>query len=278
MSKPFYYLIDEQVNKRMIPDAKECFMSDIEWGEAHEFFTPCYWLTQYWMNELDRMSESKYKTNATLPEELTFCLLGGFGVTAELAATAFERCKESGLIDSYETDHTRWEEDLSRPLEVEGKSRRYRYPRQKAKYLASAMRVLKDDPWSQLKGKQMRDYLLTLKGVGPKTASWIVRNLEDSDEVAILDIHLIRAGIITGIFKPTHSVDKHYSDMESIFIEFCHRLGALPSRLDCLIWDQMRDMGPLGLRLFERALHGPDKDNESFTTLGPTRHKQMQLV
>lgn len=276
MTKPFYYQLNEAVEKRLIPDPKDKFMNGLTWGEAHEFFTPCYWLTQYWMNGFDKMSESKYKSNATLTEELTFCLLGGFGVTAELATAAFERCKEVGLIDNYETDPRCWEDYLSHPLKLEGKSRRYRYPRQKSKYLSSAMKILKSCNWNHLKGKQLRDRLLTLKGVGPKTASWIVRNLEDSDEVAILDIHLIRAGVITGIFKSEHNVDKHYTEMESIFIEFCRKLGAQPSRLDCLIWDQMREIGPLGLRLFKRAMNKP-KNWTELTSLS-VEEKQLQLV
>ena len=42
----------------------------------------------------------------------------------------------------------------------------------------------------------LREFLLQLHGIGYKTASWIVRNFTGSDDVAIVDIHLRRAGVI----------------------------------------------------------------------------------
>ncbi|MDZ3993341.1 hypothetical protein PspTeo4_24872 [Pseudomonas sp. Teo4] len=43
-------------------------------------------------------------------------------------------------------------------------------------------------------GRALRDWLLELPGIGYKTASWVARNWLDADDVAILDIHILRAG------------------------------------------------------------------------------------
>jgi endonuclease III len=41
---------------------------------------------------------------------------------------------------------------------------------------------------------------MSLPGIGPKTASWIARNWLDADDVAILDIHIMRVGQVIGLF------------------------------------------------------------------------------
>jgi hypothetical protein len=45
-------------------------------------------------------------------------------------------------------------------------------------------------------------------------ASWIVRNWLGSNDVAILDIHVIRAGKRMGLFSTIGRVEQHYLKME----------------------------------------------------------------
>jgi thermostable 8-oxoguanine DNA glycosylase len=84
--------------------------------------------------------------------------------------------------------------------------------------------------------------LLTFPGIGPKTASWITRNSLHSDDVAILDIHIIRAGLLMGLFSPKHSVQRDYFDMEARLVAFAHSAGVSLSRFDSIIWCYMRQM------------------------------------
>jgi len=74
----------------------------------------------------------------------------------------------------------------------------------------------------------------------PKTASWTVRNWTNSDEVAILDIHIVRAGVLMNLYDRGETVEKHYLEMEKKFITLAKRMAIPTSDLDALIWSMMR--------------------------------------
>ncbi|MGY3221470.1 thermostable 8-oxoguanine DNA glycosylase [Bradyrhizobium sp. USDA 4512] len=84
---------------------------------------------------------------------------------------------------------------------------------------------------------------MKIPGVGPKTASWITRNWLGSDEVAILDIHIIRAGVLIGLFGRQQSVPRDYDVMEARFLAFAAALNVRPSLLDAVMWREMRKLG-----------------------------------
>jgi len=54
-------------------------------GAALQSVYTAYWLSQLWMSGLDQANRSPYQARGTLGEELVFCMLGGYGITAELA-------------------------------------------------------------------------------------------------------------------------------------------------------------------------------------------------
>src|SRR6185436_19848337 len=83
------------------------------------------------------------------------------------------------------------------------------------------------------------NWLLDIPGVGYKTASWIARNWLNSDDVAILDIHIQRAGRLVGLFPDELTVQKHYLKLEALFLEFSRTLGVKASELDAVIWMEM---------------------------------------
>lgn len=254
MSQTLHYWLGDTEMRRELPDADTEVIPGVRWGEPCALFTPAYWLSQFWMGGLDQASRSPYQAQGTLSEELVFCMLGGYGITAELAMAAFEACRDSRLISHFESSTDVWTEQLQQPLMVNGKLQKYRYPKQKARYIAEAMAYLQKNTLSGLDGKQLRDELLKIKGVGPKTAGWVARNYLDTDEVAILDIHLIRAGQLCGVFTPNQRVERDYFEMETRFIDFCNALTARPAVLDCLIWSQMRAYGQLALDALDSKL------------------------
>ena len=86
----------------------------------------------------------------------------------------------------------------------------------------------------------MRFYLMRLPGVGPKTASWIVRNWLNSNEVAILDIHVIRAGQLMNLFTTSERVEAQYFEMEQRFLDLAEAIDVPAADLDALIWSEMR--------------------------------------
>jgi thermostable 8-oxoguanine DNA glycosylase len=247
MSQTLHYWVGDTEIRREMPGPDDTIIPGVRWGDHWALFTPAYWLSQLWMSGLDQNSSSYYRAKGSLCDEIAFCMLGGYGIAAELATAAFENCQKAGLIERLETSAARWTAVLQQPIEVNGSSRRYRYPLQKARFLAGAMVYIQEHPISTSCGKELRDELLHIDGVGPKTAGWIARNYLDTDDVAILDIHIVRAGLLCDLFSPTQRVERNYFAMESRFIDFCRALEARPAVLDCLIWDQMRSIGRLAL-------------------------------
>jgi thermostable 8-oxoguanine DNA glycosylase len=97
----------------------------------------------------------------------------------------------------------------------------------------------------------LRDWLTQLPGVGLKTASWIVRNHLDDDDVAILDIHILRAGDLGGFLNPALKVERDYLELEAQFLRFCSGLQIRPSELDSVIWAEMKASPRSVARLYE---------------------------
>jgi thermostable 8-oxoguanine DNA glycosylase len=96
-----------------------------------------------------------------------------------------------------------------------------------------------------------RKWLLTIKGIGQKTASWITRNYLNSENVAIIDIHIFRAGLIAGFFSKDLDIQKDYSKIEQIFIQFCKALEVQPSKMDALMWLQMKESNRIALKTID---------------------------
>ena len=70
-----------------------------------------------------------------------------------------------------------------------------------------------------------------------------------SDSVAIIDIHIYRAGLLMGLYHSSETPAKHYFKMERRFLEFANAIGVRASILDALIWRQMKDAGNMALDL-----------------------------
>jgi len=249
MSRSVSLIIDQNLVQREIPLATDEVLLGVPWGDPWTLFTPAYWLTQAWMLKLDSKNESRYRARDGIVGEVVFCLLGGYGISAELATAAYEKCRELALFQSYEKRPEAWAEALSGYFQVNGRSVRYRFPNQKSRFLASAMAFVESNEVCQESGLKLRNQLLHIDGIGYKTASWIARNVLNADDVAILDIHLVRAGQICGIFSLSQRVERNYLEMEKLFLNFCSALNIKPSTLDCLIWDEMRAAGSLPLQI-----------------------------
>jgi thermostable 8-oxoguanine DNA glycosylase len=96
-------------------------------------------------------------------------------------------------------------------------------------------------------GRALRDWLVKSPGIGFKTASWVARNWLDADDVAILDIHILRAGALGGFLDETLTVERDYLDLEAQFLRFSHAIGVRPSELDAVIWFEMMS-SPLSVK------------------------------
>lgn len=219
-----------------VPAAATELLPGVCWGEIAAFPTPAYWAYQVAAARCTR--PASYKLGATLMEEVAACLLGGHGIPASIGLAAFERLRAEGLLRTVPAEE-RVIEFLQQPLTVHGRSVRYRFAAQKAKYLAASLAQLSDGVPAFSTGRQLRDWLLRLPGVGYKTASWIARNWLDADDVAILDIHILRVGHSIGLFPSRMTVTRDYLELEARFIAMAQAMRIPTSELDAVIWYEM---------------------------------------
>lgn len=220
-------------------------ISDIDWEEAGRRFTKSYWEVQYY---LDDTCHEDYRLGSNLREEVVACLLGGYGLKAELGLLVFHRIKNMRLIRSGVSLEA-IEDAIGAPFRWNGKEVHYRFSRQKAKYIFLFLQRDDIDDLETLCGSCLRNRLMTIKGIGPKTASWIARNYGNCEDVAIVDIHIYRAGRLAGFVNPKWDMQKDYYKIEESFLDFCHSIHALPSKMDSIMWSQMKESNRRAIEL-----------------------------
>jgi N-glycosylase/DNA lyase len=234
-----------------LPDSDRQVLPGVRWGHHYSILTPAFWAAQAWLDEADN-AYSTFRIGETLEEEVAACLLGGHGIPAEIGLAAFYRVRDCGLLTGKPPSETTLYQTLSEPLSIGSRKIRYRFAYQRSKYLSAALCKLYDAPPPMHDDLTFRQWLLGLSGIGPKTASWITRNWLESDRVAIIDIHIHRAGLLMGLYNQDESPAKHYFGMEQKFLAFASCIGVKASILDALIWRHMKDAGNLALDLIKR--------------------------
>ena len=168
-------------------------MPGIRFGREDQLLTPAYWAMR--CATVDPADVDFMNHHGTLEEEIGFCLLGGYGVTFEVATAFFERLRANGaFVKGAPVSEADIFAMLDKPTAVRGRPHRYRFPAQRAHRLHHAMADISKIKFNEADPIVFRDQIQTFNGVGPKTASWIARNWLDTDQIAILDIHVLRAG------------------------------------------------------------------------------------
>jgi len=221
-------------------DPDDAVLEGVRWGRIEELLTPAFWAHQCALRA-DSTDPRRFRVGESLAEDFAVCLLAGYGVPAEVGIEAASRLKAAGLlVPSRAPSRTDIEALLEKPLRVIGRSVRYRFYRTKAGYLCAGLQALcqssppEDDP------KAFRAWFMRIPGVGPKTASFITRNWLGSDEVAILDVHVVRACQAVGLFGADVNVARDYCKLERRFLDFAQAIGVKASWLDAIMWEDMR--------------------------------------
>ncbi|HEY8356989.1 MAG TPA: hypothetical protein VIL30_05965 [Ramlibacter sp.] len=225
-----------------LPDPDAEVMSNVRWGRFEDVLTPAFWAAQAWMDPIH--VDDDFALGRSLTEELVACLLGGHGAPAEVGLAAYQRVASHLEENGGQLSLHMATELLSRPLSVNGRQVKYRFANTRARYLANSLERLADIDENKLDDVALRNSLCTLPGVGPKTASWIVRNRRGSDSVAILDIHIMRAGKMMNVFEQGADPARGYFELECKFLSFCRSLGVRPSIMDAVMWRTMRIVSP----------------------------------
>jgi hypothetical protein len=118
-------------------------MDGLRWGAFDHPLTPAFWVTQAWMAGLPDVGQ--FRLGRSLVEEVVYCLLGGYGIPAEVGVAAAERvCDTLAGASDLVLGHKRLEQMLSRPLTLRGRAVRYRFAAQRAKYLSGALAMISE--------------------------------------------------------------------------------------------------------------------------------------
>jgi len=233
-------ILQDRVESLFLPAPDEEILPDIYWGNADALFTPAFWKSQVWFSRSEA-SDKMCAWSEDLREELVACLLGGHGITWDMNAAAFTALLQWRLFDRPHVKARDIARLLSKPmLSPSGNYIRYRFPNRRSHYIAEALRRLATEELPTRDAFEFRQALLTFPGIGFKTASWITRNYLNSSSVAIIDIHVYRAGILMGLFSGAERIAGEYLSLETKYLEFAEAMEVDPRHLDLIIWRTMQ--------------------------------------
>lgn len=249
------YVKAGKLREQSLPPECNNVVYGIQWGNFARTFTPAYWKMQVIMASDSYKSSNRHRNSVSLSDEICSCLLGGYGISAEMGYAAYDklRCKgltrpraELNLKEMFEDVYCTLISDLN----VAGHCTHYRFPRQKALRIVQALMRLSTEkpPKDEL---LFRSWLLTFNGIGPKTASWITRNWLGSNKVAIIDIHIFRACTLMGLFNGSENVERDYFALENRFLKLALAMDVSPAEMDLIMWMRMREMGRFGRDAFK---------------------------
>src|SRR4051794_29547804 len=122
-----YTTTNGKMQSLYLPDATDHILPGIPWGRFDNLLTPAYWRGQLWQHQCLGTYDN-LRLGRTLHEEVAACLLGGFGMKAELGLAAYARLRDSGLLDRTPSANA-LEALLIEPFLLGNQHRRYRFPR-----------------------------------------------------------------------------------------------------------------------------------------------------
>ncbi|MCX5702333.1 MAG: N-glycosylase/DNA lyase [Candidatus Omnitrophica bacterium] len=121
-----------------------------------------------------------------------------------------------------------------------------RFYKNKSKYIIEARKLFKNSGNIRIKDKldiknivTTRDWLVeNIKGIGYKEASHFLRNIGFGENLAILDVHILKNLNKFGVVKklPKSITKKIYLDIENKFRKFSNRIKIPLAHLDLLFW------------------------------------------
>lgn len=206
-------------------------------------------------SKIDERGTTKLN-NEELWFELAGCILGS-QVPFELAAAACAQLKSKRLLPLVSVNghasklESRLVKALSEPLVVGASRRRYRFPQLRARQIVRGAQNLELEAISlseivyerRSPRERRSDLIRLLPGLGPKQSSMFLRNARSTDDLAVLDAHVLRfmrTARLISVRLPAPSGLKQYEAMEEILRRYAHRVGYSLACLDWAIWTVMR--------------------------------------
>jgi N-glycosylase/DNA lyase len=128
-----------------------------------------------------------------------------------------------------------------------------RFGEKKASYIIKARELFANDSELKIKSKlktfnssqEARDWLVqNVKGLGMKESSHFLRNIGIGNDLAILDVHILKNLHKYGVIKeiPKSLTPKKYLEIEVKMKEFAASIGIGFAELDLLLWSKETGM------------------------------------
>jgi len=216
---------------------------ELDWFEIWREFGDAY---------VARVDDAISRAERNVERELLFCLLGGHAVPFELAHSATQVlapldvfAPEWDLTELETTVRAQLQQPQFEPRRLDGSLRRYRYPQRKAQLIGCAAGWLRQnsplvDVLAAINDEGgRRKRLCECPGVGLKTASWLLRNIGLAEQLAVIDVHVLRALVDAGRVSGAR-LPRDYVVVERQFLDWCDELGASPAAFDLLLWEWQR--------------------------------------
>jgi N-glycosylase/DNA lyase len=181
-------------------------------------------------------------------------------VSFEVAGSAVEQLGRVGLLSEHRRSSRFSEYEMELELALlgvagEGENgqacRGYPFPRLRARQIRETAEFIygRENTIRQLLNsaggvRQARRRLASeMSGIGPKQASLFLRNIGYSDELAVLDVHVLTymnwVGLISGFITSIRTVEK-YEETEEVFLKHARTVGLPAAYLDLAVWVVVR--------------------------------------
>lgn len=189
--------------------------------------------------------------------ELAACVLGS-RVSHEITCAAVDALRNSGLLPAplhcTRKDYNRYERActvaLLRPLPPpNGRNAtvRYPFPALRASHLRRSVETvsrvyggISDMLHTFSSARHARASMVSsLPGLGPKQTSLFLRNIGYTEDLAVLDVHVLRYMSWIGLATGAHSSPQRlseYEDIEGMFREHARCMGCSLGDLDRAVW------------------------------------------
>ncbi len=173
----------------------------------------------------------KRKDDEAVLEELVFCLLTPQS-KARTCWAAVERMVEKNVLSG------------KNKAAIEKELRGVRFHRNKARYIVEALGKFRETGIRKMVGEfktaeEAREWVVkNVKGLGYKEASHFLRNIGFSDELAILDRHVLKNLKALGVIEevPKSLTRKKYLEIEGKMREFSEKAKIKMGHLDLVLW------------------------------------------
>src|SRR5688572_25699642 len=87
----------DDVRRLLLPSPSQKLMGSARWGAFEHPFTAAFWAARAFL-EAPLGALENFRLGHTLRDEVAACLLGGYGIPAEVGLAAYARLQASGAL------------------------------------------------------------------------------------------------------------------------------------------------------------------------------------